>query len=174
MARNPAIDPPRFVPPTQIHSSANPAPSTSRSPSPSRHHRNFSQSYDPLGRDLSPTRTLKAFTSAPGSTDDKSDIALVRLIEKASTSERAFGIRIAQTCKDIKAWQNELQQWPWTDTFEPPANAADAVEGPYWGSLRENQVIAYERRIHDIREALFNQDVDGQKQAAPEVPRREN
>ena len=163
MARNPAIDPPRFVPPTQIYSSANPSPSSSRSPSPSRHHRNFSQSYDPLGRDLSPTRTLKAFTSAPGSSDNKGDIALVRLIEKASTSERAFGIRIAQTCKDIKVWHNELQQWPWTDSFEPPANAVHAVEGPYWGSLRENQVIAYERRIQDIREALFDQDVDGLK-----------
>lgn len=160
MARNPAIDPPRFAPPARVYSSTSPSPSTSPSSSPSRHGRNYSQSYDPLGRDLSPTRTLKAFTSAPGSDESRGQVALVRLIEKASTSERAFGIRIAQTCKDIKAWHNELQQWPWADSFEPPAHAADAVEGPYWGSLRENQVIAYEQRIQDIREALFDGDVD--------------
>lgn len=84
----------------------------------------------------------------------------MRLIEKASPSERAFGIRIAQTCKDIKAWHAELQQWPWANSFEPPVHATHAVEGPYWGSLRESQVIAYEQRIQDIREALYNQDVD--------------
>ncbi|KAG9809440.1 hypothetical protein KCU68_g21270, partial [Aureobasidium melanogenum] len=95
-----------------------------------------------------------------GSEESKSQAALVRLIEKASPSERAFGIRIAQTCKDIKAWHLELQQWPWANSFEPPVHATHAVEGPYWGSLRESQVTAYEQRIQDIREALFNQDVD--------------
>jgi hypothetical protein len=103
---------------------------------------------------------LKAFTSTPGSDESKSQVALVRLIEKASTSERAFGIRIAQTCKDIKTWHSELQQWPWANSFEPPVHAAHAAEGPYWGSLRESQVVAYERRIQDIRESLFDQDVD--------------
>ncbi|KAI5240747.1 hypothetical protein E4T42_08291 [Aureobasidium subglaciale] len=160
MARNPAIDPPRFAAPARVYSSASASPSQSRSPSPSRHRRNHSQSYDPLGRDLSPTRTLKAFTSEPGSEESKSQAALVGLIEKASTSERAFGIRIAQTCKDIKLWHNELQHWPWSDSFEPPAHAAAAVEGPYWGSLRESQVLAFEQRIQEIRESLFDQDVD--------------
>ncbi|KAG9698512.1 hypothetical protein KCU95_g2527, partial [Aureobasidium melanogenum] len=160
MARNPAIDPPRFAPPTRVYSATSSSPTNSRSPSPSRHNRNRSQSDDPLVRDLSPTRTLEAFTSTPGSEESKSQVALVRLIEKASPSERAFGIRIAQTCKDIKAWHFELQQWPWANSFEPPVHATHAVEGPYWGSLRESQVIAYEQRIQDIREALFNQDVD--------------
>ncbi|KAI4725436.1 hypothetical protein E4T49_06789 [Aureobasidium sp. EXF-10728] len=160
MARNPAIDPPRLAPPAKAYSTTSSSPTQSRSPSPSRHSRNHSQSDDPLGRDLSPTRTLKAFTSTPGSEESKSQVALVRLIEKASTSERAFGIRIAQTCKDIKAWHAELQQWPWSGSFEPPAHAAHAVEGPYWGSLRETQVVAYEQRIQDIREALFDLDVD--------------
>lgn len=159
MARNPAIDPPRFAPPAKVYSATS-SPTHSRSPSPSRRNRNNSQSDDLLGRDLSPTRTLKAFTSTPGSEETKSQAALVRLIEKASTSERAFGIRIAQTCKDIKAWHAELQQWPWSNSFEPPAHAAHAVEGPYWGSLRESQILAYEQRIQDIREALFDQDVD--------------
>ncbi|KAH0387773.1 hypothetical protein KCU92_g1471, partial [Aureobasidium melanogenum] len=160
MARNPAIDPPRFAPPARVYSTTSSSPTNSRSPSPSRHNRNRSQSDDPLGRDLSPTRTLKAFTSTPGSEESKSQAALVRLIEKASPSERAFGIRIARTCKDIKAWHLELQQWPWANSFEPPVHATHAVEGPYWGSLRESQVIAYEQRIQDIRDALFNQDVD--------------
>jgi hypothetical protein len=159
MARNPAINPPGFAPPTKVYSATS-SPTHSRSPSPSRRNRNLSLSDDPLCRDLSPTRTLNAFTSTPGSEESKSQAALVRLIEQASTSERAFGIKIAQTCKDIKAWHNELQQWPWTNSFEPPAHAAHAAEGPYWGSLRESQIVAYEQRIQDIREALFDQDVD--------------
>jgi hypothetical protein len=159
MARNPAIDPPRFAPPARVYSATS-SPIHSRSPSPSRYNRNHAQSDDLLGRDLSPTRTLKAFTSTPGNEESKSQAALVHLIEKASTSERALGIRIAQTCKDIKAWHSELQQWPWANSFEPPAHAAHAAEGPYWGSLRESQIVAYEQRIQDIREALFDQDVD--------------
>jgi hypothetical protein len=164
MACNPAIDPPRFAPPTYAGDSLPPSPSFSRATSPSRH----SRPYDPLGRDLSPTRTLKAFTSASESaqsdtkteSESKSDAVLIRLIAQASPSERAFGTRIAQTCKDIKAWHNELQQWPWAGSFEPPENATDAVQGPYWGSLRESQLIAYEQRVHHIREALLAQDVD--------------
>jgi len=163
MARNPAIDPPRFAPPAKVYSATS-SPAHSRSPSPSRRNRNHAQSDDLLGRDLSPTRTFEAFTSTPGSEESKSQAALVRLIEKASTSERAFGIRIAQTCKDIKTWHIELQQWPWSNSFEPPAHAAHAVEGPYWGSLRESQILAYEQRIQDVREALFDQDVDELKE----------
>ncbi|GAB7352864.1 hypothetical protein MBLNU459_g3466t1 [Dothideomycetes sp. NU459] len=178
--RNPAIDPPRFPSPEVYRSDS---PSSKRSPT--RHSRNFSKSGDPLLRDLSPTSTLRAFTETAVRSEDQ----LARSVGAASNSERAFGARIAQTCKDILKWAVEVERWEWPGTFESPSepdstaplqltsgersDLADSAmllskeEGAhllhYWGCLPEHTIMSYEKRVEDIRDALEELDVDGLK-----------
>ena len=176
---------PRLHQPPEIYRSDSPSPSRS----PSRHVRNFSRSHDPLLRNLSPTSTLRAFTAAASATAGKSEDQLTQSIESATPSERAFGARIAQTCKDVRTWCNEVQSWDWPETFEPPPESeretksnhmmeqhfgqaghhnaeplgSDHGEALFWGSLPCQIVVSCEKRIEEIRDALEDRDVEDLK-----------
>lgn len=172
------LDGPRIPSPDVYRSSP-----SSPSRSPNRHSRNFSKSFDPLLRDLSPSTTLRAFTAASSSSSGTSSDQLVRSIESASASERSFGARIAQTCKHIRGWYEEVQHWEWPGTFEPPPESdraatrirlldshrratpqvdhgSNAGESEFWGSLPREVVISHEQRVEEIRDALEELEVE--------------
>ncbi|KAK0319641.1 hypothetical protein LTR82_009346 [Friedmanniomyces endolithicus] len=155
----------------------------SRSPSrsPIRQPRDF----DPLLRDLSPTTTLRTFSAADGaaSKHDSAQSALAHSFETASTSERALGVKAAQTCLDLRSWTRELESWgaEWTGTFEVPELARKrmrmsgmsmfsartvGVEGEeegeeaYWGSLPAKTVQMFERRAEEIGLKVERLDVE--------------
>ncbi|KAK0979620.1 hypothetical protein LTR91_012526 [Friedmanniomyces endolithicus] len=174
--RNPSINPPL------LSSSARPRlHSRSLSRSPIRQPRDF----DPLLRDLSPTTTLRAFSAADDSASkhDSAQSALAHSFETASTSERALGVKAAQTCLDLRSWTRELESWgaEWTGTFEVPELARKrmrmsgmsmlsartvGVEGEeegeeeYWGSLPGKTVQMFERRAEEIGLELERLDVE--------------
>lgn len=184
---NPTINPPLFPMPPG-HSQR---PSRSPSTSPERRARNFSHHSDPLLRDLSPSSTLRAFTASSSAAADKSEDQLVRSIETATNTERAFGIRVAQTCKDLRAWSAEVEQWQWPDTFEPPpveeraakrqrmlsdynlllsdgsslsySNSAEDEQEDFWGCLPNEIVIDREARLDDLADAMHELDVESLK-----------
>ncbi|KAK1075619.1 hypothetical protein LTR74_000027 [Friedmanniomyces endolithicus] len=175
--RNPSINPPL------LSSSSSRPRLHSRSPSrsPIRQPRDF----DPLLRDLSPTTTLRAFSAADGSASkhDSAQSALAHSFETASTSERALGVKAAQTCLDLRSWTRELESWgaEWTGTFEVPELARKrmrmsgmsmfsartvGVEGEeegeeaYWGSLPAKTVQMFERRAEEIGLEVERLDVE--------------
>ncbi|TKA32787.1 hypothetical protein B0A50_01012 [Salinomyces thailandicus] len=163
---NPTINPPALSASRQSLHSRSP------SRSPMRNARDF----DPLLRDLSPTTTLRAFTSEPASVSGKHDSAVSSSFESASSSERATGARAAQACLDIRSWANELEAWEWPGTFDvaEPARKRmrvtatdtlsagavssilehDAAEYEDWGSLAAGRVLAYQARVDEIRHRL--------------------
>lgn len=184
-SRNPLIDPPRFPSP-EVYGSDSPSPKRS----PARHSRNFSKSGDTLLRNLSPSSTLRAFTEGTSGTGGKNEDQLTRSIEAASNSERVFGARIAQTCRDIRVWHAEVESWKWPGAFEPPleteklaqaqrmledhpipldtATLSNRQEGAqlaqFWGCLPGFIVVLYEKRVEDIRDELDDLDVDSLKE----------
>ncbi|PSK40194.1 GAS2-like protein 1 [Elsinoe australis] len=186
---NPTINPPLLqrpgahTPPNRSPS-ISPVRSLSRSPStsPSRF-RLQSISQDPILRDLSPTKTLRALSSA-SHTETESD--LMKSVEHVSGQDRAFGVRVAQTCKDLREWAVEVEAWEWPGTFEPPspkersqkrkrmladhrvpqshfAEDSDDEDEGFWGSLPKELVLSYEARIDAIQQAMEDMDVEGLK-----------
>ena len=177
---NPTINPPQFERPNYERP-------VSRSPSssPVRHARNFS--HDPILRNLSPNSTLRALNAASGPDTSKSEDQLVKSIEHASTSDRAFGVRVAQTCRDLKSWVAEIETWDWPGTFEPPpieertakrrrmlseigtlpidSNGRQMDDtGGFWGSLPMEIIQDHEARIDDISAAVDELNIEGLKE----------
>ncbi|KAF2157409.1 hypothetical protein K461DRAFT_264319 [Myriangium duriaei CBS 260.36] len=183
---NPAINPPHLPYPGQ-QASLSRCPSNSPpsgSPTRSSARRLQSISDDPLLRDLSPTKTLKAIS---GSSTSRLESVLMKSVEHASDSDKAFGARVAQACKDLREWTTEVEAWEWPGTFAPPATRkdrkskrrrmladyhvdssffqddSDGDEGGFWGSLPKELVQAYEMRIEQIQQAMVGLDVEGLK-----------
>nr|POE46909.1 hypothetical protein CFP56_00241 [Quercus suber] len=163
---NPTLNPPLLPSSRAGHHSRSP------SRSPLRPARDF----DPTLRNLSPTSTLRLFTSEPyhsGSEHDPSfDLAT------ASDSQRLLGTQAAQLCLNLRSWARELDMWKWSGTFEAPelanikphtsgknpgsianaANVEDKVE--HWGSMPATVVRTYEQRIAEIMEQVDNIEVE--------------
>ncbi|KAF4550178.1 Hypothetical protein D9617_18g033690 [Elsinoe fawcettii] len=188
--RDPTINPP-FLPwpgakhhsPPRSHS-VSPVQSVSRSPSTSPTRlRLHSISQDPILRDLSPTKTLRAL-SISSHTETEND--LMKSVEHVTEDDRAFGVRVAQTCKDLREWAVEVEAWEWPGTFEPPSpkeraskrqrllaehhvppshlsEDSDDEDDGFWGSLPKELVLAYEARIDAIQQAMEDMDVEGLK-----------
>ena len=165
---NPTVNPPRLGSFSRhsLHSS-------SPSRSPIRH----AQDYDPLLRDLSPTKTLRAFAQS----DDEAQIdALSKSMRSVSHSRRMLGVKAAQACADIRSWTREVEGWDWPGTFDAPEASRrklrmsissvfslrplspDVPEGDddYYGSLPKETVQNYERRVREIDESLEEIDVE--------------
>lgn len=174
---NPAINPPR-LPSNEKHTLHSRSPSRS----PVRHARVFSQDSDPLFRDLSPTSTLRAFTASSQDATGKSQDQLARSIASASNSQKALGVRVAQACRDIRAWSKELSDWEWPGTFDMPERAAKRMrmsamsfgsivsdteaedDEEYSGGLPSKTVQAYDEQIDGIREELERMNVEEMKE----------
>ncbi|TQS36401.1 hypothetical protein Golomagni_03151 [Golovinomyces magnicellulatus] len=83
--------------------------------------------------DLTPSKTLEAFTS--------SSSRLSKITESISPSERAFGIRAAVASKKIHEWEEELSLWKW------PKNGGSAVFG---------KISAKHRELYMDQEKFYN------------------
>ena len=147
-------------------------------------------SQDAVLRNLSPSRTLRAFTNESSSSAGQSEDVLVKSLGNASPSDRAFGIRVAQTCKKLKTWVAEVESWDWPGTFEPPSEGGRATKrremlsehgvapfaimspvseekndtGGFWGSLPKEIVLDHEARIEDISTAVEELDLEQLKE----------
>ncbi|KAK4548046.1 hypothetical protein LTR36_010766 [Oleoguttula mirabilis] len=182
---NPAINPPNLSARRPLH-----ARSASRSPV-----RPPARDLDPLLRDLSPTTTLRAFSSEPPRPSDKHDSAFSANFDSASNSERALGAKAAQTCLDLRSWTRELQRWEWLGTFDGPEPARKRMrmsglstlstrtgatateddehdEHELWGSLPAQAVQAYEQRTAEIGQQLDEMDVEQLKDFVLSAHRR--
>ncbi|KAL9074957.1 MAG: hypothetical protein Q9157_004186 [Trypethelium eluteriae] len=103
------------------------------------HIRQPSQELDSLLQDLSPTKTLDVFSSnsdvGAESSGSRDDSWVSRGLQTVSNTERAFGVRVAQTMKQLRAWCWELEDWKWPGTFQSPP-----VEQLATGRLRLSSV----------------------------------
>ncbi|PNS16902.1 GAS2-like protein 1 [Sphaceloma murrayae] len=195
---DPTINPPLLPRPgahTPTNTSRAGSPARSASPSSDYSPTRFMQqtlARDPILRDLSPTKTLRALGST---SHTETEVDLMKSVEQVSEKDRAFGVRVAQTCKDLREWAVEVEAWEWPGTFEPPTakdrtsrkrsmlakqplpqsflaedsdGDDDQIDGDnekddFWGSLPKDLVLQYEARIDAIQEAMREMDVEGLK-----------
>ena len=112
---------------------------------PQMHAYKSSHDTDPLLNDLSPTKTLDVFLSGsdeePRITSGENAFSTVSGIRTASTAERAFGIRVAQTARQLRAWCLELEGWNWPGTFEMPSTMQQAATKGR-GNAMETAILA--------------------------------
>jgi hypothetical protein len=134
-------------------------------------------------RDLSPGTTLRAFTEKPMPFDITCDeYNIFACIETLTPAERDLGARVAKAAQRLKSWSEELAQWGWSGTFEPPsdhfreqrrnslerrirehvkdANSSEIPALDYWGSMLSVEVEAHEARLDDISEDLIELDIE--------------
>ena len=126
---------------------------------------------DPLLGNLSPESTLHALLSidaVPNNEQVAQDI-LAKSISKASSAERALGIRAAVAAQKLGEWYKEVQSWPWPKRphiglgkgFVPPSGEDDTR---YWGSLPSTVVEEREKRIEEIRDGMEELEVEELKE----------
>ena len=169
---NPAMNPPRLPSPSKrsLHN---------RSPSRSPVRQQHAREHDPLLRDLSPTATLRAFSTRRSDeiSNDQRDFN----IETATHAQRMLGAKAAKAGLDLRMWVRELEGWQWPGTFEVPepmrkkqrmssmsfasmtSSPSVQVEeeaGEYWGCLPAETVQAHERRVEKINDDLDEIDVE--------------
>ena len=135
----------------------------------SSHHYSHARDFDPILRNLSPTKTLRAF-SEPGFIAPHE--SLHAALESSTSFQRTLGAKAAQTCLDVRSWARELEEWEWPGTFDTPpelvrkASAGDAQNEThagmptYWGSLPADRVKQYEQRSDEIIQQLDEIDVE--------------
>ena len=159
----PAVQPRRKSPPKRLSFHQR---SLSRS---SSHHYSHARDFDPILRNLSPTKTLRAF-SEPGFIAPHE--SLHAALESSTSFQRTLGVKAAQTCLDVRSWARELEDWEWPGTFAVPELAQkrsgdDALAGQdtvYWGSLPADTVREYEQRSDEIIQQLDEIDVEELKE----------
>ncbi|KAL8767698.1 MAG: hypothetical protein Q9209_005878 [Squamulea sp. 1 TL-2023] len=130
--------------------------------SPNKRYPAASKIIDPLLSNLSLSSTLEALQAS--TTHPAAQDALSESITATSLSQRAFAIRAATAAKTLREWHDELQQWQWQkapNPFElPPTHISQDLERgaditqEYWGSLSAQNVLKYEQRIEEIRDAI--------------------
>jgi len=135
-------------------------------------------------RNLSPSTTLRAFTQRPMPYDTTRDeYKVFACIDALTPAERDLGVRVAKAAQRLKNWCNEIEQWGWSGSFEPPTEEyretrrrslqmriQEHVKEPhlvdqlppleYWGSLLSIEVQAHEARLDEISEELITLDVE--------------
>ena len=81
-----------------------------------------SSSEDVYLRDLTPTDTLRAFTDGPAIYDTtREEYKIYACIDNLTAAERELGARVAKAAERLESWCQEMQQWAWSGSFEPPA-----------------------------------------------------
>jgi len=136
-------------------------------------------------RDLSPATTLRTiFASSESALHlPRSEVKLMESIETASSVEKAFGKKVAESSKLLRIWCNEIEAWPWNDDFEVPQSEGDTENhetasrdlvdclvdadstsnNSFRGSLPAQQVVSYEERLDAVRDELADLDIEEQK-----------
>ncbi|PVI05751.1 hypothetical protein DM02DRAFT_610456 [Periconia macrospinosa] len=174
--------PPRLLPPASPFR----PPSPSMSPG-GRRNRTHGTSDESHLRQLSPETTLRAFTEQPMPFDTTRDeYKIFACIHNLTPAERDLGTRVAKAAQRLKSWAEELAQWAWSGSFQPPTDEfreqrrkslelrirehvkdADASQIPvldYWGSMLSVEVEAHEARLDEISEDLIQLDVEELKE----------
>ena len=112
------------------------AASLSPSRSPSRRQHFTTQELNPLLSDLSPSSTLEALQANDLlRTEGKAGTSFIQeCVASASTSERAWGIKVALAGKKVQEWYAEMVQWAWpgfdrAPSEEPTKKRAQYQEG---------------------------------------------
>ena len=134
----------------------------------SSNHYSHARDFDPILRNLSPTKTLRAF-SEPGYLAPQE--TLHAALQSSTSFQRTLGAKAAQTCLDVRSWARELEDWEWPCTFDSleqtqSTSGDDAFIGKdadaqtYWGSLPAATVIEYEQRSDEIIRQLDEIDVE--------------
>ncbi|KAF2272945.1 uncharacterized protein EI97DRAFT_461557 [Westerdykella ornata] len=139
-------------------------------------------------RDLSPSDTLRAFTEQPMPFDTSlEEYSVFRCIDSLTPAEKNLGARVAKAAQRLQSWCQEIEQWRWTGSFEPPSEeildkrrkeiedcVREHVQGPmdvdsmgrleYLGSLLAVEVEAHEARLDEISEELQTLEYDDLKE----------
>lgn len=138
-------------------------------------------------RQLSPDITLRAFTEHPMPLDTTRDeYKIFACIHNLTHAERDLGTRVAKAAQRLKSWAEELSQWEWKGTFQPPSDQfreqrrkslemriREHVKDPnesqipvldYWGSMLSVEVEAHEARLDEISEDLIRLDIEELKE----------
>ncbi|KAF2737622.1 hypothetical protein EJ04DRAFT_510274 [Polyplosphaeria fusca] len=160
------------------------APSPTMSPG-KRLGRTLGASEDSHLRDLSPDTTLRAFSEKPLPFDTTLDeYKIFACINALTPAERDLGQRVAKAAQRLKSWCDEIAQWGWTGSFDPPSEhireaRRKSLEGrireytgdvesvaplKYCGSLLEVEVADHEHRLDDISEELLTLDIEELKE----------
>ena len=138
-------------------------------------------------RALSPATTLRAFAERPMPFDvTRDEYALFACIDALTPAERDLGTRVAKAAQRLRSWCDEMAQWAWSGSFDPPTDEhkerrrrslqmrihehVQRLPAPdhlppldYWGSLLSVEVQAHEARLDDISEELIALDVEDLK-----------
>ncbi|KAF2649927.1 hypothetical protein K491DRAFT_697694 [Lophiostoma macrostomum CBS 122681] len=175
--------PPRFLPPISPRRAASPTMSPG-----GRRGRALGTSEDAHLRDLSPSTTLRAFTEQPCPFDTSRDeYKIFACIDGLTAIERGLGARVAKAALRLKSWCQEIEQWGWSGSFEPPSESfrearrrslemrvREHVQDPaalesveplvYWGSLLSDEVKAHELRLDEMSDELLTLDIEELKE----------
>ena len=116
-------------------------------------------------RHLSPETTLRAFTEEPAPFDaTRDEYKIFACIDTLTAAERDLGTRVAKAAQRLKSWCAEIEQWPWTGSFEQPSGQDEEKRREYYGSLLSVEVEQHEARLDDMSEELLKLDVDELKE----------
>ena len=147
------------------------APSTAISRRPSRREQLTHNEINPLLANLSPSSTLEALaaTGAVSVEDRHRWSSLEKSVALASTSERAWAIKVSLARQKLIKWHEELSSWPWSykspNGFEEPLSAHKLgwSKEEYWGGLPARVALHYEERVEAIKDDMETLEVEDLK-----------
>ncbi|KAL1993863.1 hypothetical protein VTN49DRAFT_2532 [Thermomyces lanuginosus] len=132
---------------------------------------------DPLLGEATPEAILDALSAinAVSKHESYGKNLLFKTISQVSAEDRALGARVAITAQRLREWLKEVQQWTWPTGkdvgqgkgFLPPSASDDGqrTDGEeYLGSLPAKVVETYQSRIEEIRDGIYNLNVDELKE----------
>ena len=117
--------------------------------------------------DLSPSRAVRIITASfePIEETSKEDRWLVEGIASASSVDRIFARRIAETARMLDDWCKEIEAWTWNGNFEAVESderEQDVSSRPlsaHSSGLSSSRMPTIARRIDQILEDLFDLDL---------------
>ena len=147
------------------------APSIAISRKPSRREQLTHNEINPLLANLSPSSTLEALaaTGAVSVEDRHRWSSLEKSVALASTSERAWAIKVSLARQKLIKWHEELSSWPWSyknpNGFEEPLSAHKLgwSKEEYWGGLPARVALHYEERVEAIKDDMETLEVEDLK-----------
>lgn len=147
------------------------APSFAISRKPSRREQLTHNEINPLLANLSPSSTLEALAATGAVSVEEKDrwSSLENSVALASTSERAWAIKVSLARQKLIKWHEELSNWPWSHKYpsgfeEPlPAHRLRTSEEEFWGGIPARVVLHYEERVEAIRDDMETLEVENLK-----------
>ena len=147
------------------------APSFAISRKPSRREQLTHNEINPLLANLSPSSTVEALAATGAvSVEEKGRwSSLENSVALASTSERAWAIKVSLARQKLIKWHEELSNWPWSHKnpsgFEEllPAYRLRISKEEFWGGIPARVALHYEERVEAIRDDMETLEVEDLK-----------